>query len=58
MLKSKNVNDEVSKDSPSVKTRKNIGMPDRRPIRSSDLIQVHQHQHVWLEREERSTYIR
>ena len=28
MLKSKNVNDEVSKDSPSVKTRKNIGMPD------------------------------
>ena len=29
MLKSKNVNDEVSKDSPSVKTRKNIGMPDR-----------------------------
>ena len=29
MLKSKNVNDEVSKDSHSVKTRKNIGMPDR-----------------------------
>ena len=28
MLKSKNVNNEVSKDSPSVKTRKNIGMPD------------------------------
>ena len=28
MLTSKNVNDEVTKDSPSVKTRKNIGMPD------------------------------
>lgn len=27
MLKSKNVNDEISKDSPSAKTRKNIGMP-------------------------------
>ena len=28
MLKSKNVNDEISKDSPSAKTRKNIGMHD------------------------------
>ena len=50
---SKNVNDEVSKDSLLVKTRKSIGMPHGQ-------LHVRQQQHdiVWREGEERSTCIR